>query len=81
MYDSAGTLVASNTGWSTSTDAAQIATVSAQVGAFALAQGSADCALIANLTAGSYTVQISGVNNATGVALAEVCLLYTSRCV
>ena len=33
---------------------------------------SGDCALIVNLTAGGYTVQISGVKNTTGVALAEV---------
>jgi hypothetical protein len=72
VFDSAGTLVASNTGWGTNTNAAQITSVSAQVGAFPLAAGSADCALIANLSAGSYTVQISGVNSSTGVALAEV---------
>jgi hypothetical protein len=72
VFDSAGTLVASNTGWGTSANPSQITSVSAQLGAFALAAGSADCALIVNLTAGSYTVQIAGVNNSTGVALAEV---------
>jgi kumamolisin len=72
VFDSTGKMVASNTGWDTGSNPAQIATVSAQVGAFPFAAGSADCALIASLTAGSYTVQLSGVNNATGVALAEV---------
>jgi sugar lactone lactonase YvrE len=72
VYDSAGTLVASNTGWGTNANPSQITSVSAQVGAFALAAGSADCALIVNLSAGSYTVQIAGVNNTTGVAIAEV---------
>jgi sugar lactone lactonase YvrE len=72
VFDSAGTMIASNTGWGTNADPSQIASVSAQVGAFALPAGSADCALIANLSAGSYTVQISGVNGSTGVALAEV---------
>jgi streptogramin lyase len=72
VYNSAGTLVASNTGWGTNTNASQIVSVSAQVGAFPLTAGSADSALIANLPAGGYTVQISGVNNTTGVALAEV---------
>jgi kumamolisin len=72
VFNSSGVLVASNTGWGTNANPSQISSVSAQVGAFALAQGSADCALIANLTAGSYTVQISGVNSTTGVALAEV---------
>jgi sugar lactone lactonase YvrE len=72
VYDSGGHLIATNTGWGTNTNPAQIASVAAQVGAFALTSGSADCALVANLTAGSYTVQISGVNGTTGVALAEV---------
>jgi hypothetical protein len=72
VFDSTGTLVASNTGWGTGPNAAQIPSISASVGAFALQPNSADCALIANLTAGAYTVQISGVGNTTGVALAEV---------
>ena len=42
------------------------------MGAFALTSGSADSAQIVNLTAGAYTMQISGVGNTTGVALAEV---------
>lgn len=69
---STGNTVASNTGWGTNANAAQIASVASQVGAFALASGSADCAVIANLPAGAYTVQVSGVNNTTGIALAEV---------
>jgi hypothetical protein len=72
VYDSAGILVASNTGWSTGTDASQIPSLSASVGAFALATGSADCALVVNLQPGSYTIQISGVDSTSGVALAEV---------
>jgi kumamolisin len=72
VYNSAGTLVASNTGWGTNSNPTQIANVAAQVGAFPLASGSADCALVANLSAGSYTVQISGVGSTSGVALAEV---------
>jgi hypothetical protein len=65
-------LVASNTGWGTGPNAAQIPGISASVGAFPLTTGSADSALVASLTAGSYTVQISGVSNTQGVALAEV---------
>jgi hypothetical protein len=72
VFNGAGTVVASNTGWGTNSNPAQIATVSAQVGAFALAPGSADSALIVVLPAGAYTVQVSGVKNTTGVALAEV---------
>jgi sugar lactone lactonase YvrE len=74
VYDAAGTLVAQNTGWSTGTSAntAQIASVSAQVGAFAFQAGSADCAVIVNLAPGAYTAHISGVGSTSGVALAEV---------
>jgi hypothetical protein len=63
---------ASNTGWGTSANPAQIASVAAQVGAFAFAANSADSAQIVNLAAGPYTIQISGVNDTTGVALAEI---------
>ncbi len=72
VFDSSGTVIATNTGWTTNTNPAQISSVASQVGAFAFAAGSADCALIANLPAGAYTVQVSGVNNTSGVALAEV---------
>jgi hypothetical protein len=66
------TVISSNTGWGTNSNPTQIAGVAAQVGAFPFAAGSADCAVIVSLPAGSYTVEVSGVNNITGVALAEV---------
>jgi hypothetical protein len=71
---STGATLATNTGWGTNTNPtpAQIASVAAQVGAFALANGSADCAAIVTLQPGAYTVQVSGVGGTTGVALAEV---------
>ena len=72
VLDSNGRPVAYNENWGTNTNPAQIANVSASVGAFALATGSADCALIVNLPAGAYTVQVTGQNGTTGVALAEV---------
>jgi hypothetical protein len=65
-------MIATNTGWGTNTNPAQIASVAAQVGAFALVSGSADSADVVNLAPGAYTIQISGVNSTTGVALAEV---------
>jgi YVTN family beta-propeller protein len=72
LLNGAGTVIASNTGWGTNANPAQVSAVAAQVGAFAFAEASADCALMANLPPGSYTVQVSGVGNTTGVALAEV---------
>lgn len=72
VLDSQGRLVAFNQGWGTNSNPAQIANAANSVGAFALATGSSDCALIVSVPAGAYTVQIIGVNGSTGVALAEV---------
>jgi sugar lactone lactonase YvrE len=69
---SGSTLIGANTGWGTAANPALIASTAAQVGAFAFAANSADCAQVVNLTAGAYTIQVSGVNSTTGVALAEV---------
>jgi hypothetical protein len=72
VFDNTGKVISTNTGWGTNANPAAIVTAAASVGAFALPSGSADCALIATLPAGAYTVQISGVGSTTGVALAEV---------
>ncbi len=53
--------------------AAEIAAVSAQVGAFPLPAGSKDAAKVVRFFgAGSFTVQLSGVSNCTGTALLEI---------
>jgi sugar lactone lactonase YvrE len=72
VFDSAGSVIASNMGWGSAATSPQIAAAATAVGAFALADGSADCALILTVPAGTYTVQVSGANGSTGVALAEV---------
>lgn len=72
VFDSRGAAVATNTGWNTNSNAVQIATVAAGVGAFELQLNSADSALLLNLAPGAYTAAVSGVNGSTGVALAEV---------
>ena len=64
--------VARNLGWSTSPDAAGITQAALAAGAFPLANGSADSALLINLAPGAYTAQVSGVAGTTGVALVEV---------
>jgi hypothetical protein len=67
---SGSTVLVGNDNWDAATT--PVATQAA-VGAFALTAGSRDAALVRNgLTAGSYTVQITGVGGATGVALAEL---------
>jgi hypothetical protein len=72
VYDSSGDLLATNAGWSTSTNAPALAYAATTVGAFALSPGSADSALLVSLPPGNYTMQISGTNQSTGVALGEV---------
>ncbi len=52
--------------------AATLAATFATVGAFPLDTGSRDAALLTTLAPGSYTVQVSGVNNGTGEALIEI---------
>lgn len=69
IFDANGRLIAGNSGWNN--DAA-IAAASASAGAFPLAAGSADTALILNLPPGAYTAQVTGADGGTGVALAEV---------
>jgi hypothetical protein len=65
-------LVAENDNWSVASNSAAIASAATSVGAFALTPASLDSALLLTLPPGSYTAQISGVSDTTGVALVEV---------
>jgi hypothetical protein len=72
VYNSSQTVVAANTGWGNNADPAEVATVAAQVGAFALATGSADSALVATVGPGDYSVELTGEGATSGVGLIEV---------
>ncbi len=63
------TLLATNDNWG---DRPELAAAFRSVGAFDLPAGSRDAALFVTLAPGSYTAQVSGVANTTGVALVEV---------
>jgi hypothetical protein len=68
IYGPSGAALAANDNWS-----ADLNPVFARVGAFGLAAGSRDAALLFSADAGSvYTVHVAGVNNTTGEALVEV---------
>lgn len=82
LIDGGGT-IATSAGWSNApvngaaadgeiTIQPLTAALSAKVGAFALAAGSGDSAIVATLPPGSYTAQVSGTNGSTGIALVEV---------
>ncbi len=66
------TLLRENDNWSDSNDATALAATATSVGAFALPAGGKDAALLLYLAPGSYTAQVSGVGDTTGVALVEV---------
>jgi len=65
-------LIATNTGWDTTAQAADIRAAAQNVGAFPLATGSTDCALMLSLAPGNYTAQVASADGSTGVALVEV---------
>ncbi len=69
-----GRLVASNRGWDggSAADTAALVQAMAGAGAFALARGSGDCALLATLEPGAYTAPVTAPAGDTGVALVEV---------
>jgi len=67
-----GQRLATNTGWGTAANPAEIRAAAQRVGAFPLPEGGADSALLLTLSPGAYTIQIAGLNDTTGLALAEV---------
>lgn len=72
IYNALGQLVAQNATWSTNTNPSTVATIAAEVGAFALPTASADSALLLNLEPGAYTAQVTGLNASSGEAMIEV---------
>lgn len=68
--------ILANDDWNANSDSGYTASVAAQVGAFPLASGSLDAALVVTLAPGAYTAIVRGVGGLTGVALMEI---YTVR--
>lgn len=62
-------LAASNDNWA---NTSELRDAVARLGAFALADGSLDAALLAAMEPGAFTAQCTGANNATGIALVEL---------
>ena len=69
LFDGNGNVLLTNSGWNN--DPGVAAAVN-QVGAFPFAAGSADAAVVTTLQPGAYTMQVSGANGGTGIALAEI---------
>lgn len=64
--------VATNNAWDAVPNANDVATAAARAGAFTLAPGTRDAALLVTLAPGPYTAVVTGENNTSGVALIEV---------
>ena len=69
---SGSTLVSSNDNWSDAANAADVAATSQALGTFALADGSADSALLLNLAPGNYTAHLQGADGGSGIGLVEI---------
>jgi len=74
VFNSSSGVVAYNDNWSApASNATAVTAADAATGAFALTSTtSLDAALVTNLTAGGYSVQVAGKNGATGNVIAEV---------
>jgi formylglycine-generating enzyme required for sulfatase activity len=76
VTDAEGRTLVANDDWGTPVGAAAasaslVATAAERAGAFPLAAGSRDAALIVELPPGSYGVQVRGAENTTGLAIVE----------
>lgn len=67
-----GLTMASNDDWSATADIPELLATQARIGAFPLFENSRDAAVLVTLPPGAYTAVVSGVNDTTGVALAEI---------
>ncbi|MBL9202364.1 MAG: hypothetical protein JNL39_17775 [Opitutaceae bacterium] len=69
LFNASSVKIGENNDW---LGTSELTAAFAAVGAFALPATSKDAALVASLAPGNYSVQVSGVNGTTGVALVEV---------
>jgi hypothetical protein len=72
LVQGADRIVRDNDSWEMGNDVAMINEASTKVGAFPLAAGSRDAAILINLPPGTYSAQVTGPGTTTGVALVEV---------
>jgi len=72
VAQASGEVLRTNDNWSTGEEASIISTAASAAGAFPFGANSRDAAMIVMLEPGAYTVQLTGVGNATGVGIVEV---------
>jgi len=71
LFDANGIKLTENDDWGADTTGVTAA-LFAELGAFSLTTNSADAALLTTVNPGAYTVQLSGVRDATGLGLIEI---------
>jgi len=71
VYNSNGTAIATNSGWTTNSNPTAVSAAALQVGAFALPNPSLDSALLLTLQPGAYTAQITSAKGNSGIVLFE----------
>lgn len=73
LYNASENLIVRNDNWgSTTTQAATVRVEAVTAGAFALAEGSADAAVVVSLNPGAHTIKTVGNGKATGHVLTEL---------
>lgn len=72
ILSSSSQALLSNTAWNTAANAPSIRARSNEVNAFPLEEGSRDSVILAPLSPGAYTLQVTGTGSSTGTVLAEV---------
>ena len=71
LKDARGVTVATNDDWEASANSVDLRAAMPAVGAFAVASGSKDAALLVTLAPGNYTLIVEGAPGLSGVALVE----------
>ena len=72
LVDRTGAVVATNDNWDSATNAADMPTTAARVGALPFASGSTDASLLVTLAPGTYTASFDGAGGGSGFALVEI---------
>lgn len=72
LHNSGGDVLTTAGAWSRQPNSDEIVDSGQRAGAFPLAQGSSDAAIVTTLVPGVYTVSVAGTDNETGIALIEV---------
>lgn len=72
LFDSAGQAIHNNDNWNQARNLPELRAATQVTGAFPLAEGSNDAAMLESLDPGIYTVHVTSMDDTSGVALVEI---------